>query len=94
MNQYRELMNSYVPLKFMEDNFGPKYVEYNNYIIDFIFSQYGTQYTISKNGKEYNDFIENIYDINVYGNNENNSLLIVGKDYKNEKLEKIIDLNL
>ena len=94
MNQYRELMNSYVPLKFMENSFGPKYVEYNNYIIDFIFSQYGTQYTISKNGKEYNEFIENFYDINVYGNNDNNSILIVGKDYKNKKLEKIIDLNL
>ena len=78
----------------MEDSFGPKYVEYNNYIIDFIFSQYGTQYTISKNGKEYNEFIENFYDINVYGNNDNNSILIVGKDYKNKKLEKIIDLNL
>lgn len=94
MNQYRELMNSYVPLKFMENSFGPKYVKYNNYIIDFIFSQYGIQYTISKNGKEYNKFIENFYDINVYGNNDNNSILIVGKDYKNKKLEKIIDLNL
>ena len=36
--------------------------------------QYGTQYTISKNGKEYNEFIENIYDINVYGNNDSNSI--------------------
>ena len=94
MNQYKEFMNSYVPLKFIEGSFGPKYVKYNNYTIDFIFSQYGTRYIISKNGKEYDNFIENIYDINVYGNNDNNSLLIIGQNHKNEKLEKIINFKL
>ena len=92
MNQYRESMNSYIPIKLIERTIGPKYIQFCNCTIDFICDQYGTRYEMSYNGKEKCEFIEGLYNFNIYGNIEEKEILLEGYNHKKEKKMRVIKI--
>jgi hypothetical protein len=80
-------------LKLKENFYGPKFVNFNQYTIEITSNSYGSYVLFYENNKPTKcNFIENIFDIKVYLNQDNKNILLSGKDDKNQNNIKIIDL--